>query len=422
MKDISAGLRCQDVHIAVGEIDPNSANLTEIKDTRLIGMAASLATAIRGQDVVSDATSLEMIAAEQLDFAPYAFDQVVQLFEEIGWVTEVKRKKQKIVSFHESIPLHESIYNLLGNAWKEREPSEFENAFLSTVDLVAQGPLPEENIPGRLGVDKSDAARILDLAQGTDLVKSISTPDGSVLYSPFFFFENAERLPALFGKYGPDQLQADFDAVKRYQGLPVDDAVHPALADAVARGLIMAPTVLDPQNVERAFACIPYTIDKALLTVKRSILEKALAIVSCIRCGENFGGATPITRPIRIIDRLLSEDGNHTLSPHSSHQRQYQMLYRMQIVDFIPSGNWVAPRLITTDDNLAAMKLARDLIAWGEPLDERSTKTEEARRLLMSKSPYFAPIETVHKRRDKKHLPDKVLANLMRAAMGHAAL
>ena len=30
------------------------------------------------------------------------------------------------------------------------------------------------------------------------------------------------------------------------------------------------------------------------------------------------------------------------------------MLYRMQIVDFVPSGNWVKPKLIATQDNIEA--------------------------------------------------------------------
>lgn len=97
------------------------------------------------------------------------------------------------------------------------------------------------------------------------------------------------------------------------------------------------------------------------------------------------------------------------------------MLYRMQIVDFVASGNWVSPRLIVTSDNLEAVRLARDLLIYGEPIEDRSGD-DEARGLLSLKSPYQAPLQTVSRRRDQKTVSDKEYQALMDAAMGRAAL
>lgn len=98
LPDFKAGLRCHDVHAGLRNVDPNSATLAPLSDTRMVGMAASLASLVRGQDVVSDAEALKTIVAEQLDINPYAFGPVVETLERAGMVDDVKRRGQKILS------------------------------------------------------------------------------------------------------------------------------------------------------------------------------------------------------------------------------------------------------------------------------------------------------------------------------------
>lgn len=50
LQDFQAGLRCHDVHVGLRNVDPNSATAAPLADTRMVGMAASLASTIRGQE------------------------------------------------------------------------------------------------------------------------------------------------------------------------------------------------------------------------------------------------------------------------------------------------------------------------------------------------------------------------------------
>src|SRR5205814_6831403 len=84
------GLRCQDVHAGLRNVDPNSGSLTPLADTQLIGMAASLAALIRGQDVIDDAQALRAVAAEQLDVNQFAFDSVVKALADVEFVQGVQ--------------------------------------------------------------------------------------------------------------------------------------------------------------------------------------------------------------------------------------------------------------------------------------------------------------------------------------------
>lgn len=422
MEIFEEGLRCQDVHAGLRGVDPNSAPLAHLVDTRLVGMAGTLAAFIRGRDVIKDAQTLKMVAASQLDVDSMAFDQVVDLMSEAELVHTIEKKGGKIKSFAEDVPFHANLYERLGDVWRQRDPTEVEEQLVLTVNRLSYSPVPEEELVNELRLDSDSARQLLDIATNSDLVKVLDLTDGRVLYSPFLGFENPELMGDVFSTHGTDQFQEELAQARRYQGLPIDEQSHPALADAVSRGLILAPSVQKPDGVEQPFASVPYSIDPDLFTIRKVVLEKALAILSCVRCGEHFGGATRITNPTRILNALLDPDRDYTVGAHSSARRQYRPLFRMQVVEFVPSGNWAATRLIPTEDNLEAVRLARDLIQFGEPLDERLGDEREARVLLEMEGNYRTPIQTVHRRRSQIRMSDRVLDNAMAALMGRKAL
>jgi hypothetical protein len=422
VKRFEQGLRCQDIHAGLRAVDPNSPALGRLDDTRMVGMAASLAAMIRGQDVIRDAQTLKLVAADQLDVDSLAFPAVIEILDAAGFVHTVERKGGKIVSFVEGIPFHEDLYETLGEVWTDRSPTEIEQEMVATVHRLAAGPVPAEELADELGLNSRDVPDLLGLAREADLVKGVTTVDGEVLYSPFMGFEHPEVMGEVLQAHGPDQFQEEVARLRAYQGLPVEPGTFPALMDAVARGLIAAPSVERPDHVAQPFATLPYTPDPSLFSVRKPILDKALVVLACVRCGQHFGGATAITTPLAILDALLDPARGHKLRPHSSHRRQYQLLFRRQIVDFIPSGSWVIPRLIDTEDNVAAVKLARDLIAYGEPLQNRTGSDEEARRLLMTEAGYLTPIQTVHQRRKELRLTPKQYEKAMDALMGRSAL
>jgi len=421
LQDFQLGLRCHDVHTGLRNVDPNSATLTPLADTRTIGMAASLACLVRGQDIVPDAEALKAIVAEQLDISPYAFNAVVERLEQAGMVDGVQRRGHKITSFTETVPFHQDLYGRLGGAWRSDQPSQLEQEMLAVVDRLAFSPVPGEELENELGLDHADVPRLVEIGRAASLIKSVTSLDGEVLYSPFFGFENPTLLGELLEQHGPGRVAEDLAAVRAHQGLPLEQARYPALADAITRGFVLAPSVTRPDGVDQPFAAVPYLPDEALLTLRKTVLDKALAVVACVRCGEHFGGVTNTRSPALLLNALLDPNRGYRLGPHSSHRRQYQMLYRMQIVDFVPSGSWVSPQLIATDDNIQAVRLARDLLTYGEPIEDRAGD-DAARALLSLRSGYAAPLQTVARRRANKTLTDREYDKLMATAMGRAAL
>ncbi|MFC1442820.1 hypothetical protein ABUW04_31680 [Streptacidiphilus sp. N1-10] len=425
MEQFDEGLRCQDVHAGLRNVDPNSGTLTPLADTQLIGMAASLAALVRGQDVIADAQALRAVAAEQLDVNQFAFDSAVLALADIGFVEGVQRSGGKITKFTENVPYYDDLYARLGEAWRDRQPTEIEQQMVLLVDHLADSPLPVEELAARIGLDSAAIPQLLEVGQSAQLVQKIQLLDGDVIYSPFFSFENPDLLGDLVRDHGSEEMAIAFASVRGEQGLPVTDT-QPLLQDAIARGLLLAPAVELPGGMVQPFAALPYTLDRELLHGRKPVLEKALAILACLRCGQHYGGATNLSAAglVDVIDKLVDPNRGFLL-PHSSHERQYRLMHSAGLLafdpDLMPGGNWVTPRFIDTADNREAFQIARDLLTHGEQVSGRAGD-DEARKTLALGQPFSAPMQTMARVRGKAAVNNRQWQNVIDAALGRGKM
>ena len=94
------GLRPHDIHQGLHIADRNVGLVgTHLEITQLVGMAAALASAIKGHEVVQNAQDLKTVAAEQLDIDRWAFPGVIGLLEEVEYVRNVQKKGDVISGF-----------------------------------------------------------------------------------------------------------------------------------------------------------------------------------------------------------------------------------------------------------------------------------------------------------------------------------
>jgi hypothetical protein len=422
MDGINLGLRCQDIHSGVRNVDPNSPLLSPLNDTRIIGMAATIAGLVRGRDVIPDGQALMTVAAAQLDVNMLSFDSVIQVLEEVGFVEGVQRTGGKITSFTENVPYYESLYDRLGESWTDRQPTEIEQQLISVVDGLSGSPVAVDEIESRYGLDRKDLKHVMEVGKGSGLIQVLRTVDGDIAYSPFFGFENPDVLTELANDHGSGQLGEEFEAIRNHQGLAISKEKYPLTTDAIARGLVMAPSVQLPSGLTQAFAALPYVPDRKLLTTHKTVLDKALTVLACLRCAEYDGGYNDLSQSalVSVINKLLDKNRGF-LSPHSSHERQYNLMYRAGLIVFDPDpkpgGNWKMPRFVDTEDNREALILARDLITHGEGVQTR-VSDHEARSALDAGNAYVAPMQTMFRNRESATQDSKHYAQLFNAAMG----
>ena len=418
MDTYETGLRCQDVNSGLRTFDASSPSFTPLKKTRLVGMAADLAALLRDIPIVSNVTALEGVAAAELDIPPISFDAVLEALEAVEFVDLTRKRNGEVTGLTTTIPTYRNSYETLGRSWHERDPTQLEAEIVAVVHQLAQGPLTIESLPDTIGIDRSDISQVVQLGNQAQLIQSMNTADGTILYSPFTAFENPALLGDLIGQHGSDRLLTEFDALRKHQGLPVKPENHPLLVEAVGRGLLLAPSVELPDGGYQPFATLPYSLDKDLLLGEKPILEKALAIVACIRCGEHFGGYSDLPSAYAAINRLL-RDGE--LNPHSSSRRQYRLMRDRGIIrygdDPLPGGRWVVPTLINTQENRRALEIARDLIMEGESMAGRDAKS--ARDALSEDGSYKTPMKTVALQKPRITVPESEYADIIAAVMGY---
>ncbi len=384
-------------------------------------MAAGVAALIRGLDVVEDAQNLRVIAAESLDITPLSFGSVIETLEQAGMVGDVKRSGNRIESFTESVPYAGDLYGRLGSNWRDSAPTDLERQVVTLVNRLAHAPLAAEEVVDELGLDKDDMPAIYELADQTSLIKRLEVSDGTVLYSPFFGFENPTAISDAIVEHGTSELSDAFASIRGEQGMPLSKAGK-VVTDAVARGLMMAPSVELPSGKFEAFATLPYTIDAEVLKGDKPVMEKALAVIACFRTGQHFGGFSSFDEAgiVQAISKLLSSG---YINPHSSSERQYRTLNRAGVIklapDTRPNGSWKTPTLIDTRDNRAALELARDLLTHGEPMASRVPNNLEMTGLLDASNPYGTPMKTVKRYRDKQRMTDRSWQSAIDKLMGH---
>lgn len=420
------GLRAQDVHSGLRNIDPNAPLLGPLNDTRVIGMAATLAGLIRGRDVVEDAQALMQVAAHQLDVNMLSFSEVINLLQEAGFVQGVQRTGGKITSFTETVPYYQGLYATLGSAWEDRVPTELEQQLMLVVDGLAAAPVPLESLEAQFRLDRSAMAALLEVGTVSGLVRTMRTIDGDVAYSPFYGFENPQLLESLVTEHGTDQLIAEFAAVRARQGLELEPHTYPLLTGAVAGGLVMAPSVKLPNGKQAAFAALPYAADATLLTGRKPVLNKALAVLACLRSAERYAEYNTLTPSglINVINKLLDPYAGF-LRPNSAHRRQYELLRNAGLLIFAPDtragGVWVTPTFVDTADNREALILAKDLIVHGELIEHRVNDTKAQEALADGKG-YTAPMQTTHRLREYAQPSPEHFEKIFEKAMGRSAL
>jgi hypothetical protein len=194
------------------------------------------------------------------------------------------------------------------------------------------------------------------------------------------------------------------------------------LLDAIGPGIIAAPSVELPNGALQPFATLPYTLDRDLLKGRKPILEKAMAVVACLRCGQHFGGYSSLSARalVDVIDKLL-DPYRGFLMPHQEHERQYRLMHQAGLIAFGPDvregGKWVTPTFIDTPDNRQALAIARDLLSYGEQLAGR-VGDEQARQTLALGQPFTAPMQTLSRLRNRAAVSAVQWQKVVDAALG----
>lgn len=427
IKPLKIGLRSQDIQTSVQDVDLGALS-SETKNIRLIGMAERLAIHIRGTDVIDDYKKVEYIAS-QFGIDSLLLPTVLEVLQELEWV-RVDRKGTKINKIEESVPYFRDIYSTAGEYFNNSNPSEIEKATIAVCDSLALSPLTEEEIRKKLGLDDKAYRMVLDIGKSGKFIEEYISPKTkeTVLYSPLYWIENPHKLQTMYNlikNFGGDRVYEVLKNIREYQGLPLMDEIlksdydtlsedNKIIAEAIRRGIILAPEINSFRG-KKNFAFIPQI---GIPFEEKIILEKAMAILACIRYGEHFGLITRIKYPEAILDSLLSLP--YRIGPHTEIRMQYAILVGRGVGKIFPdrlTKDRYYFELIPTEENKKAVKLAKDLLKVGELLEERGL-SKDLQKVLFYPGSYEEAIRTLPKLKKPAYISSETQGNIFNILNG----
>ena len=351
---------------------------SHFRKSRRLGAAVRVANLIKGQDVITDFNYL-LAASGELRISADTLEKSLDELEEIGYVT-IHKSAGDIKKVEERIPLLEEQYEAIGEKWRLSSPSEIEVATMDLLDDLMVAPRRERILISKHNLNPDEFGIIADIGKSGTFYKSYTSPvDGSEIgYSPLYHDENPEKIIGLFDKYPDEDVSKKIKKIRNYQGLPVDVITDPILREAIRIGCIPTPSVSSSAG-EKYFAFTPLP---GVGKLEKTLLEKARAIVACVRYGENFAGITRIRDPLAILYTLKR---SKEIGSHSEIKDQYLLLHKLGVGRITKDSTYTSRyyfQIIDTDDNMRALDLAIQYLTVKEVV-KYDGAAQKAKQLLL---------------------------------------
>jgi hypothetical protein len=356
--------------IAANIDDTSSAELVDYESSRAAGQAARLAMLIRGQDVIEDEQRLKKIAAHELSIHPAEYTVAKRLLMEADLVEERTTKGGKSVINEKISRLdHSDNYRRIGELWLSRNHrTHKEEAIIHTLDAVIEAPVAISGLAPLHDLKKDDLSAVLELGGNAGIIDSVDDAK-KVYYSPLLWDVNPKKLGQFLKAASTTAFSEVLKKLKR-PGSDVTNAKDPLIIQAISGGILPSYRV-DSTGGRRIYSFTPYTGGLLSSDTQKTVLEKARALVSCLRYGSEAATVTRIRNPLWILNAITDPARDYGLKPHSELKLQYGMLVSKQIGRVIQTGDRYAFHLIPTADNLRACAIAKELLSTGELMGEK---------------------------------------------------
>lgn len=345
--------RAQDVQSGLRDVQDTLVSAT-IPITRQIGMAALLAVHIRGLDVIENIVGFYNFCGS-LGIPSDTVPLVLGTLEATGWL-RVAPNAFSPRRIEESIPYFQRVYDILGEQWSQRSPSDVELATMALLERLSAGPEPEGTAANNLGIGQQELQTVIDIGELGGYLRRYTSPLEKIpiLYAPQFIDENPESLLNLIARKGDDyeKVRRVLRAAQAKPGAPIRlQSADPLVAELVNSNVLSAPAIVSSTG-EHSFAFAPYRTNKP-----RPILDKARIILACVRYGEHFSSITRVLSPAWILETLRDKKMIGK-TPHSNIGTQYAPAANMGVGFMEEVGGRYRFRLYETEDNLSAIDLA----------------------------------------------------------------
>jgi len=385
MDELSIGLRTQDFHEGLRETKTFGPKEAYFEKTLRIGKGAVLAMHLRGLQYVDDYTALKFAAA-QLGVGGSELPVILRELEEVDFI-RVKHTRGEIERVDIRVPEFRTGYEDLGSRWEVLKPSEIERASVEALQGLMQMPIVEAELIQSLGMGKTEFSILHDVMRDGQLLRVQTLSGEKIAYTPLAVDNDPTDYLRWSDRF-PSEVSGALKILMEHQGLPVSNPLvsgNAALDDAIQTGVLM-PVQIDGATGAKEFLFAPRG---GLTPQERVILDKARAILACVRYGQMFAAGKRVFSPRLILERL--HHYKRFKRGHPDLRTQYSLLTVKLIGRPIDEGGgrWNF-EIYDTDENMKALEVAIDMLEIGETPTAKIDLA--AKNALLGPSGYLGPI------------------------------
>lgn len=374
MDNKSIGIRSLDIQTGLYKYDDSILDL-KIGETILIGKAASLASHLRGIQVIEDYEALKALAGK-LGINATELHSVLEILNEIEYLRIIgnKRKPSKI---EVQITVFEDTYNLLGEKWRDDSPDEFEEKMLEIINELSQNRVSKQNIALKYDLNNQDMELISHIGQNGGFLDSYSKDDNVYLFSPIYMEENPKRVMEFLDSFDEKSVKSALNLLESKPGYPIVNLTN--IKDNVILGL-MSNNILQTPAITASGGKVNFLFTPFTNTTDKEMVRHARNVVSAVRYGEKFSQYSELRSPEIFLQRLIDR-GYIGKTPHSDIEAQYGVLRDNGLgrIEEIGTGRY---RFYLADTSYArdVVKLAKTMIT------EKSSFNPEIQRGIIAEA------------------------------------
>jgi len=379
------GLRVHEIEASLAaNIDPYSSELVEYINTREIGRAARLAMLIRGMDVIKDKKHLARIATSELCIDPTAFENIINILKDADLLRDGVIGGREI--WVENVAQIDSgaNYERLGEIWRLRKPGRKERAAVALLDNLINVPSTLDDIPELDALAPDERKRVIEVAINACFIDVVDMEEESrpLYFTPILWDVDPKKLQSFLKQHGHSGLSRIVTTVAGQQGFDMTlKKGDRTVSDAIRAGILPSHTIKS-MGGERTYSFAPYTGRIATRPEEREILRKSRAIVACLKYGSEAAVITKIHNKEAILNRLLDGSRDYRIGPHSEIKNQYGILVTKAVGKVIRTGSRYFFKLIPSEENIRAGRLAMDFLSSGKSLPESALDIPNGARIL----------------------------------------
>lgn len=414
MENKDIGIRTLDMQTGLYKYSDSILDL-KIGETMIIGKAASLASHLRGIQVVEDYDALKVLASK-LGISATELVTVLDILQEVELIRIIgsSRKPQKVEVL---ISLFEDAYQLLGEKWNDDNPDEFERKVVQIVNDLASKSLKLSKLLDTYDLKSDDCEIIKQIGNAGGFLDSFENDGEEIVFSPIYMEENPQKVLTLLNRFKDEEVQNALKLLKSKPGYPVKDMNN--IENDVIVGL-MSNNILQTPAITASGGKVNFLFTPFTEVEDKEMLRQARNVVSAVRYGEQFSEYSALRNPPLFLQTLIDR-GYIGKTPHSDIEAQYGVLRDNGLgrIEEIESGRY---RFYLADTDYArnVVRLAKKLMISQESFDPSMERgiIKEAwdERQYLSKYqfseyiPNLSNLKNIKDLRKKREMPHNTVA------------